>query len=662
MLPVRPRLVLALSAAFALLAAGQALAQTASRPGSQEIADFWETVFRGPAPYGLPPLNASRTNPRTISGCTVWDVRFDSYKDPETNLPVRLGGVLAVPNAVPPPGPGGTWPGLVVTHSVGSSSPQPDNVVDMSTFFALKGYAALAFFMRGWGTSPMSVNADFFTDYLAPDGQMPLDNRFTGMAADCVQAAEFLAVQPEVWNPNRLSYVGHSGGGYSVLAGLIFSPRCAIGSASAPAAAWPDAGAWLNYALSNGSFTSIQTWINAQPNPAYARSLVERTLTFVSMYQAINNPFLVAKDPTWKLDNASIFFYGGQTDVAIPPWDVEDCYLLADASNDKAFHWSPTGGHGGPESWERAQAWIAGHYPGISAPAPVAALAVPNPTDSDGDGLPDAWETGFFGGLSQTAAGDPDGDGWSNLSEYQAGTDPTSAASVPGGGASGGSGGGGCGATGLEALLLLALRRRRRIPILGLALILLSGFAWDGPSDDFERDALGADWTLHVGNAGIVKGDLALLAKGLCLASWGSGAFEADQFSEAALSSEPDPMAIQQVFVRRREKDGARYGFHWNPAEGGRWEIKLDGVPTKSTRLLATAPSSAGPAAGDRLRLEARGKTLRALHNGAEILKGEDTSSEAITEAGRPGVAFFSRGTAFPARIFASWRGGTPAR
>ncbi len=45
--------------------------------------------------------------------------------------------------------------------------------------------------------------------------------------------------------------------------------------------------------------------------------------------------------------------------------------------------------------------------------------------DTDGDGLPDAWETQYFGNLSQTASGDYDGDGASNLLENQRGTSPT---------------------------------------------------------------------------------------------------------------------------------------------------------------------------------------------------------------------------------------------
>ncbi len=60
--------------------------------------------------------------------------------------------------------------------------------------------------------------------------------------------------------------------------------------------------------------------------------------------------------------------------------------------------------------------------------------------DTDGDGLPDGWEVKYFriGGeslseviLKQGAGDDPDLDGYSNLMEFNRGTDPVSAASSP---------------------------------------------------------------------------------------------------------------------------------------------------------------------------------------------------------------------------------------
>ena len=47
--------------------------------------------------------------------------------------------------------------------------------------------------------------------------------------------------------------------------------------------------------------------------------------------------------------------------------------------------------------------------------------------DSDGDGLEDLWETVQFGNLEQTAEGDADEDGLTNLEEFTRGTQPTQA-------------------------------------------------------------------------------------------------------------------------------------------------------------------------------------------------------------------------------------------
>ncbi|SRR5579859_542243 len=103
--------------------------------------------------------------------------------------------------------------------------------------------------------------------------------------------------------------------------------------------------------------------------------------------------------------------------------------------------------------------------------------------DTDGDGMPDAWEIahGLNPNDPSDALLDKDGDGHTNLEEYQFGSDPTSALStpanplgnyafpppIPGGGggppsSGGGGGGGGCGFTGLEGVLILFLLRSRR--------------------------------------------------------------------------------------------------------------------------------------------------------------------------------------------------------
>jgi len=47
------------------------------------------------------------------------------------------------------------------------------------------------------------------------------------------------------------------------------------------------------------------------------------------------------------------------------------------------------------------------------------------PGDTDGDSLPDSWEQDYFGNLAQDSIDDYDGDLYSNLQEYQEGTDPT---------------------------------------------------------------------------------------------------------------------------------------------------------------------------------------------------------------------------------------------
>jgi hypothetical protein len=75
-------------------------------------------------------------------------------------------------------------------------------------------------------------------------------------------------------------------------------------------------------------------------------------------------------------------------------------------------------------------------------------------SDWDSDGLPDGWELFYFNDFDEDDTGDPDGDGADNLTEYNAGTDPThndTQSSSSSGGTSGG-----CSADGGEGAPLAA--------------------------------------------------------------------------------------------------------------------------------------------------------------------------------------------------------------
>lgn len=65
-------------------------------------------------------------------------------------------------------------------------------------------------------------------------------------------------------------------------------------------------------------------------------------------------------------------------------------------------------------------------YLGLSNPA----LTASTPADTDADGLSDTWEIRYFGNLSPTAAADPDGDGESNAAEHTNGSAPNHRASL----------------------------------------------------------------------------------------------------------------------------------------------------------------------------------------------------------------------------------------
>ncbi|MCP5543262.1 MAG: autotransporter-associated beta strand repeat-containing protein [Akkermansiaceae bacterium] len=76
-------------------------------------------------------------------------------------------------------------------------------------------------------------------------------------------------------------------------------------------------------------------------------------------------------------------------------------------------------------------------YQGVLTPAEVAAAyasgPVPNPTDSDGDLIPDDWELTYYPTVETAGPlDDTDGDGFNTWIEWKAGTNPASGASQPG--------------------------------------------------------------------------------------------------------------------------------------------------------------------------------------------------------------------------------------
>jgi hypothetical protein len=98
----------------------------------------------------------------------------------------------------------------------------------------------------------------------------------------------------------------------------------------------------------------------------------------------------------------------------------------------------------------------------------TASVTVEQITDTDSDGMDDAWEVEYFNDLSQGASDDYDDDGYSNLAEFNADTDPTNALSTPGtssvvGGFSCSAGGGAAAGLALVMLAAAAALRMRAL-------------------------------------------------------------------------------------------------------------------------------------------------------------------------------------------------------
>jgi hypothetical protein len=95
--------------------------------------------------------------------------------------------------------------------------------------------------------------------------------------------------------------------------------------------------------------------------------------------------------------------------------------------------WPTTANSNGLSMQRRFVALYANEPTNWFAAAPTAAAAnAANAYDSDNDGLPDSWELQYFSAINDPQSApnaDPDGDGFTNLQEYLAGTNPTNATS-----------------------------------------------------------------------------------------------------------------------------------------------------------------------------------------------------------------------------------------
>jgi len=188
--------------------------------------------------------------------------------------------------------------------------------------------------------------------------------------------------------------------------------------------------------------------------------------------------------------------------------------------------------------------------------------------------------------------------------------------------------------------------------------------------DDFERAALGADWTVHLGNAAIVgASDWGASAfSGIHIASWTATTVGDDQVVEATLAAGWDNQLLAQPYVRRRSADAARYGFGYDddPAFAAvpRWYIKYDGVPTEQTRYLVEVTGLPAAVPGDRLRLEVRGSNpvlLAGYRNGILVVEAADSNADRVT-SGTPGLvarAWSGSSLTYPQPVFADFAVGT---
>lgn len=158
-------------------------------------------------------------------------------------------------------------------------------------------------------------------------------------------------------------------------------------------------------------------------------------------------------------------------------------------------------------------------------------------------------------------------------------------------------------------------------------------------TDEFERATLGENWELVGGTHTIIgSSDWGISDATAAISAWAYTLASGDQFSEVQLSSDFVASTSAAVFVRKQAGLAERYQFHYDTDGTAEipephWQLKHDGI--EPGVVFASAMTPGAPAAGDVLRIEARGQVISGFLNGVKIIEATHT---ALT-TGRIGVA-----------------------
>ncbi len=168
------------------------------------------------------------------------------------------------------------------------------------------------------------------------------------------------------------------------------------------------------------------TWGNALPDPMFHSYMYSHdggniTITLTDLPAGVCDVYLYGHTPTVD-DNAVFELWSDEVN-----WGTKGTSLIGDG---------PT-----YATWEVGQQYVRFKDVTVTAGKPLIIhakhttygynnvsgmqIAYTGAADTDADGLPDGWERRCFGNLDQIANADTDGDGLTNLREYQLDTDPT---------------------------------------------------------------------------------------------------------------------------------------------------------------------------------------------------------------------------------------------